>query len=272
MAHTNPFFQGTLQEAVRHSLELDVHFATLIVDGVGEAAPLDEELAKALKATTVLYSIPSNCEEAINLYAFLPRRERLPCLVIVERDGGEVESIGLSAGEKTLEEVKQWLAWVVGPAGESKRKTAPASTTSPAPIVQGSAEPPPPTTTPTNPAIVSTIASTTTPTVSPLAPNAHDPPGSENRECELNFRLLNGTVFNQKFPSEVKLGVEVRQWIDQNRPDKPNCLYTFTQLLFPSPNRDISFSEEHDGLKDIGLTPSATLILSPITGSNSPVI
>jgi len=35
------------------------------------------------------------------------------------------------------------------------------------------------------------------------------------KECALSFRLLDGSALKHKFPAEVKLGVEVRKWIDQ---------------------------------------------------------
>jgi len=89
----------------------------------------------------------------------------------------QVESIGVADGEKTLEEVKEWVRRVVGP-GERVvvGNTVPASTTSPAPAVQDSAqgiEPlaqsPPPTITPT-------IA---IPAASTLQSNVYDPPTSD---------------------------------------------------------------------------------------------
>ena len=39
--------------------------------------------------------------------------------------------------------------------------------------------------------------------------------GVDSQECALSFRLLDGSALKHKFPAEVKLGVEVRKWIDQ---------------------------------------------------------
>lgn len=39
--------------------------------------------------------------------------------------------------------------------------------------------------------------------------------GAHSNECALSFRLLDGSALKHKFPSDVKLGVEVRKWIDQ---------------------------------------------------------
>ena len=41
--------------------------------------------------------------------------------------------------------------------------------------------------------------------------------GVDSKECALSFRLLDGSALKHKFLVEVKLGVEVRKWIDQVR-------------------------------------------------------
>lgn len=37
----------------------------------------------------------------------------------------------------------------------------------------------------------------------------------DSKECALSFRLLDGSALKHRFPADVKLGVEVRKWIDQ---------------------------------------------------------
>ena len=37
-----------------------------------------------LKEKTILYRIAAESQEAMNLYAYLPRPERLPCLVVIK--------------------------------------------------------------------------------------------------------------------------------------------------------------------------------------------
>ncbi|KAF8436183.1 hypothetical protein BGX38DRAFT_1274583 [Terfezia claveryi] len=397
MASSNPFFQGNLHEAIAHSMQSSLHFAALIVDDGGDATPDsrvweeeylgDEELAKILKQRTILYRIAAESQEAMNLYAFLPRPEKLPCLVVIKSGTAQVESIGSADGEKTLEEVREWVGRVVGPVdveGMMVGSTAPASTTSPTPVVQDIeplAQSPQPTIAPTiTPTDTPTI--TTPPAVSSLSSNVYDPPTSDtsttltaekkgkgkatsdeslsssstktaqdrerarreahlaqqasrnsnlgylaeqrrraqeagverervkklleadkamrvarekeareareqergggksgsgggaqeigrratsvdSKECALSFRLLDGSALKHKFPAEVKLGVEVRKWIDLNRPDETDRPYTFTQLLTPFPNKQLSLSEENTSLKGLGLTPSATLVLTP---------
>ncbi|KAF8475876.1 hypothetical protein BDZ91DRAFT_844564 [Kalaharituber pfeilii] len=93
--------------------------------------------------------------------------------------------------------------------------------------------------------------------------------GMDSKECALSLRLLDGSAVKHKFPAEAKLGVEVRKWIDQNWPDEMNRPYTFTQLLTPFPNKHITLSEEQEDLRSLGLTPSATLVLTPTLTQHS---
>ncbi|KAK9420930.1 hypothetical protein SUNI508_01021 [Seiridium unicorne] len=80
--------------------------------------------------------------------------------------------------------------------------------------------------------------------------------------CNLQVRLLDGSRIRNRFPSDVKLGTEVRKWIDENRSDGDEP-YTFRVVLAPLPNKTIEPSEEADSLLDLGLAPSSTLILVP---------
>jgi hypothetical protein len=54
----------------------------------------------------------------------------------------------------------------------------------------------------------------------------------------------------------------VRSWIDSAL--ETNAPYTFKQILAPQPARSISISEEQESLRDLGLLPSATLVLQPV--------
>lgn len=80
--------------------------------------------------------------------------------------------------------------------------------------------------------------------------------------CSLQIRLLDGSTIRNRFPSDVKLGKEVRQWIDENRTDSDEP-YTFRIVLTPLPNKAVEPGEEADSLLDLGLSPSATLVLVP---------
>ncbi|KAH8194946.1 hypothetical protein TruAng_010887 [Truncatella angustata] len=80
--------------------------------------------------------------------------------------------------------------------------------------------------------------------------------------CNLQVRLLDGSTIRSRFPSDAKLGGEVRGWIDENRTDGDEP-YTFRVVLTPLPNKTVEASEEADSLLDLGLAPSATLVLVP---------
>ncbi|KAK7914608.1 hypothetical protein PG985_012311 [Apiospora marii] len=81
--------------------------------------------------------------------------------------------------------------------------------------------------------------------------------------CNLQVRLFDGSTLRGRFPSDQTLGREVRQWIDEKRTDGTDP-YTFRIVLTPLPNKAIEPAEESDMLRDLGLAPSATLILTPV--------
>lgn len=80
--------------------------------------------------------------------------------------------------------------------------------------------------------------------------------------CNLQIRLLDGSTIRGRFPSDAKLGTEVREWIDENRTDSDEP-YTFRIVLTPLPNKALEPSEEADSLLNLGLAPSSTLVLVP---------
>jgi hypothetical protein len=110
----------------------------------------------------------------------------------------------------------------------------------------------------------------------PAFPTAPTPPQQQRQEqeaielpargggahCSLQIRLLDGSTIRNRFPSDVKLDKEVRDWIDGSRTDSDEP-YTFRVVLTPLPNKAIEPSEEADSLLDLGLAPSATLVLIP---------
>ncbi|KAK8074910.1 hypothetical protein PG997_009573 [Apiospora hydei] len=81
--------------------------------------------------------------------------------------------------------------------------------------------------------------------------------------CNLQVRLFDGSTLRGRFPSDQTLDKEVRQWIDENRADGTDP-YTFRVVLTPLPNKAIEPAEESEMLRDIGLAPSATLVLVPV--------
>jgi hypothetical protein len=101
-----------------------------------------------------------------------------------------------------------------------------------------------------------------------------DKPSSErtaekplHAECAVQVRLFDGSSIRQRFPSSNSLRADVRPWVDSKQElDFP---YNFKLVLTPLPNRDIALSEEELDLQSLGLTPSATLILVPVTDFTS---
>lgn len=81
-------------------------------------------------------------------------------------------------------------------------------------------------------------------------------------ETAISFRLLDGSSLKAKFPSLSLLGTDVRQWLDANRDDGDHP-YSFLQILAPLPNKQLSISDENSSLADLGLSPTATLVLVP---------
>lgn len=107
----------------------------------------------------------------------------------------------------------------------------------------------------------------TDPSASKLAASG-DTRGSDSstsKQCALQVRLLDGKTLRSRFSSDQTLSKDVRSWIDSNRTDG-DTPYNFKQILTPQPNRTLSISDEQETLASLGLTPSATLVLFPVSG------
>lgn len=89
---------------------------------------------------------------------------------------------------------------------------------------------------------------------------------SSSKDCAVQVRVLDGSTIRSRFPSHQTLRTHVRAWVDEQRSDG-DVPYTFKQILAPKPNRAITISEEEESLQDLGLTPSATLVMVPVQGS-----
>ncbi|RYP26833.1 hypothetical protein DL768_011551 [Monosporascus sp. mg162] len=89
--------------------------------------------------------------------------------------------------------------------------------------------------------------------------------GSTSENCNLQVRLLDGSTMRAGFPASGTLAGDVRPWIDSNRTDGSDMPYTFRVVLTPLPNRAVVAGEETGStLAELGLTPSATLVLVPV--------
>ncbi|KAK4964401.1 hypothetical protein LTR66_000826 [Elasticomyces elasticus] len=95
------------------------------------------------------------------------------------------------------------------------------------------------------------------------APQQPTSPSSSTTICSLQIRLFSGASIRGRFAPDSTLHTSVRTWID-SQPNGSDVPYTFRQILTPSPNRTITISEEERSLQELGLMPSATLVLVPV--------
>lgn len=89
--------------------------------------------------------------------------------------------------------------------------------------------------------------------------------------CSLQIRLFDGSSIKGRFEPSATLGTTVRNWIkettaDSGRAEAADIPFTFKQILAPLPSRSIEVSEEHQTVSELGLAPTATLVLVPISG------
>jgi hypothetical protein len=106
---------------------------------------------------------------------------------------------------------------------------------------------------------------------SPLSqePFSVGPPTSNSRtqhkDCAIQVRLLDGGTIRAWFSPHESIRTVVRPWIDSRRTDASGCPYTLRQILAPLPNHAITVGEEDESLQGLRLTPSATLVMVPIS-------
>lgn len=91
--------------------------------------------------------------------------------------------------------------------------------------------------------------------------------GVRNGSCALQIRLFDGSSIKGKFAADADLATAVRTWIREASPEGgADIPYSFRQILAPQPSRSIEVGEEGQTLQDLGLAPSATLVLVPVAG------
>jgi len=86
--------------------------------------------------------------------------------------------------------------------------------------------------------------------------------------CALQVRLLDGSTIRSTFPAGAILSTTVRPWIAAEQPDFKSA-YTFKIIQAPKPSLPISDAEEMKSLLDLGVLPSATLVVVPVKGAMS---
>ncbi|KAK1826708.1 UBX domain-containing protein 4 [Podospora conica] len=98
----------------------------------------------------------------------------------------------------------------------------------------------------------------------PFAPASQLYPstGRIHENCALQVRLLDGSTIRSRFSSRDTLK-DVRQWVDDTA-QLGKTAYTFKVLMTPLPSVKLDVTEEDKQLQELGLTPSATLILLPV--------
>jgi hypothetical protein len=85
--------------------------------------------------------------------------------------------------------------------------------------------------------------------------------------CALQIRLFDGSSIKGRFKHDSTLATAVREWIKETSPaGGADIPFNFRQILTPHPSRTIEISEETQTLSDVGLMPTATLVLVPVAG------
>lgn len=93
---------------------------------------------------------------------------------------------------------------------------------------------------------------------------------STGTTCALQIRLPSEGSVRNTFPATATIAKDVRSWIaSEAGAEGKNTAYTFKLIQTPQPSRSISDAEEARTLQDLGLLPSATLIMVPARGSVS---
>lgn len=90
--------------------------------------------------------------------------------------------------------------------------------------------------------------------------------GVRTGSCALQIRLFDGSSIKGKFAAEADLATAVRTWVKEASPEGgADIPYEFRQILAPKPSRSIEVGEEGQTLADLGLAPTATLVLVPVS-------
>jgi hypothetical protein len=86
--------------------------------------------------------------------------------------------------------------------------------------------------------------------------------------CALQIRLHDGSRIRNSFPATATLLTTVRPWIATESPESKD-LFTLKLMQTPQPPRSLSDADEAMTLQELGLLPSATLVVVPVRGAVS---
>ncbi|KAJ5624583.1 hypothetical protein N7510_000892 [Penicillium lagena] len=92
-------------------------------------------------------------------------------------------------------------------------------------------------------------------------PRAPRPPPSQYR---LQVRLFDGSSVRSSFKPSQTIRNDVRPWLDPQMADD-NRPYNLKHILTPLPSRTISVSEESQTLEELGIGPTANLVMVPVS-------
>lgn len=83
------------------------------------------------------------------------------------------------------------------------------------------------------------------------------------QQYRLQVRLFDGSSVRTSFPPSATVRGDVRPWLDEQRSDG-NQPYTLKHVLTPLPSHTISVAEEERTLEELGLGPTANLVMVPV--------
>ncbi|KKZ64547.1 hypothetical protein EMCG_01426 [[Emmonsia] crescens] len=82
-------------------------------------------------------------------------------------------------------------------------------------------------------------------------------------QFRLQIRLFDGSSVRSSFSPTQTIQHDVRPWLDSQRSDG-DAPYNLKQILTPLPSRTISVAEEDQTLEELGLGPTANLVMVPV--------
>lgn len=90
------------------------------------------------------------------------------------------------------------------------------------------------------------------------------PAASPPKQYRLQVRLFDGTSVRSTFSPSQNISADVRPWLDSQMADEKRP-YNLKHILTPLPNRTLTIAEEQQSLEEIGLGPTASLVMVPIS-------
>lgn len=97
----------------------------------------------------------------------------------------------------------------------------------------------------------------------PKAVEQRPQPKARPNQFRLQIRLFDGSSVRSSFSPTQTIQRDVRPWLDSQRSDG-DVPYNLKQILTPLPSRTISVAEEDQTLEELGLGPTANLVMVPV--------